>query len=339
MLLKDLNDRDFDVVIVQTNSVKLHTFIKDKIKRRCKSNQDTIIEVKTKSDLKNVRSVTGVLPPFADRWFVDVNLSGVTVKDLVDVIASGVTCAFFVTTERYKDYKELKEALKKRNITHVLDYYINYLKRLDFIYLYDAFVPEKNRMLKSLFDYVVQSYSGDIEAVFDLFLEMGNGKSITNRKQIADICGIGGLSIESFIFMLLKEPSQTEKGLRKVMKLRIQAGRELGEVYKWRTFYNFLKKSLTNMVEVKMLRISGVVYKSIHNLPNGYDDKTLSRYQKYIWRLNEIPLSRILRLLDTLGNKSWGSDVEFVEFIYKYYTRMYTDSTITKEMLALASKV
>lgn len=300
-------------------------FMKDIAKRKYKSNADSTIDVKTKSDLKRVKEVTGIIPPFADKWFVDVEIDKLELKELVGVIENSYTCSFFITVSNYRQYKTLKDMLTDRHISDVQDYYVNYLNRADIIYLYDAFVPEDKRLTKTLFDYVVQSYSGDIEALFDLFTQLGQGKKVSSRKDIADICGMGGLSIESFIFMLLKEPSKSEKGLKKVLKNRVQAGRELGQVYSWSTMYNFIHKSLRSMIEIKMLRTSGVIYKSIRNIPDGYDEKALARYQKYIWRLNEIPLSRLLRLIDSMGVTAWKTDSDYLNFVYTYFTRNYTD--------------
>lgn len=332
MLLKRLDERDYNVIILQSNSVKMTTFVRDKVKRRYKGNNDTTIDVKKTSDIKKVKEVTGIVPPFSDRWVVYVDSSNIPTKEVANMIESGSTCVFCCIVDKYKDYKSLKDELSNRKIEGVLDYYLTYLKRLDILYLYDAFVPEDRRLTKVLFDYVVQSYSGDIEAIFDLFLAIGEGKQIKTRKEIADICGIGGLSIESFIFMLTKEPSQTEKGLKKVMKLRIQAGRELGQIYHYDTFYNFLSSSIMRMIEIKMLITSGVVYKSIRGIPDRYDEKSLSRYQKYIWRLKEIPMTRLLRIRDCMGVKHWSTEADFLNFYYRFVLNSYGNKINLKEL-------
>lgn len=332
MFLKTLDERDYNVVILQSNSVKMTTFIRDKVKRKYKGNNDTVIDVNKPSDIKRVKEVTGILPPFSDKWVVYVDAMSVPIKDLVGMIETGSTCVFCCIVDKYSSYKGIKDELSKRKIEGVLDFYLTYLKRPDILYLYDAFVPEDRRLKKVLFDYVVQSYSGDIEAIFDLFLALGEGKKIETRKEIADICGIGGLSIESFIFMLVKEPSKTEKGLKKVMKLRIQAGRELGQIYHYDKFYNFLGSSIMRMIEIKMLIISGVVYKSIRGIPDGYDEKSLSRYQKYIWRLKEIPMTRLLRIRDCMGVKRWSSEADFLNFYYRFLLSSYGDKINLKDL-------
>lgn len=318
MLLRDLDDKNADcnVIILQTTSEKLRMFVQDNIKRRFKCNADTIISCNSKKDYKQIKDIINVVPPFSEKWYVNVDLDVCNDKDFIALVKEATTCVFFCNVKKYAVYKKFKEDIKQ--ISGVFDYYITYLRRNDFIYLYDAFVPESKRLQKSLFDYVVQSYSGDIEAVFDLFLELGQGKEIKSRKDIADICGLGGNSTESFIISMLKEPPTTEKGLNKVLKNRIRAGTELSEAYGLSSFYNRLRSTLMSFIQIKELLISGVVYKQIYKLPDGYDERRLSKYQRYIWKLKEIPFSRILRLYTSLGDKTWRSDIEFLNFVYRY---------------------
>lgn len=318
MFLRDLTDRgrECNVVIFQTTSDKLRMFMQDNIKRRYDCNSDTIISCTSKKDYKQVHNIMNVIPPFSKKWFIDVDLDHCNDKEFVSLVKDATTCVFFCNVKKYVTYKRFKESIK--GLEGVFDYYITYLKRYDFLFLYDAFVPEKNRLSKTLFDYVVQSYSGDIESVFDLFLELNKGREITSRKEIAEICGVGGNSVESFIISLLKDPPTTERGLKKVMKNRLVAGKELAEVYRYSSFYRLLRKTLTCFIQIKVLIISGVVYKQIRKLPEGYDEKSLVRYQRYVWRLKEIPLSRILRLYKSLGNSQWSSDIEFINFVYRF---------------------
>lgn len=318
MLLRNLDDRNMtcNVVILQTSSEKLRMFIQDNIKRRFKCNTDTIIECRGKKDYKQVKDVINVVPPFSEKWYIDVDLDACNDKDFISLVKDATTCVFFCNVTKYVTYKRFKEEIK--SVSGVFDYYINYLRKNDFIYLYDAFVPESKRLPKVLFDYVTQSYSGDIEAVFNLFLEIAGGREIKTRKDIADICGVGGNSTESFIISMLKSPPTTERGLNKVLKNRTRAGKELAEVYGYGSFYNRLRKTLTSFIQIKMLLISGVVYKQIYNLPDCYDERTLSKYQRYVWRLKEIPLSRILRLYTSLGTSIWKTDLEFLNFMYSF---------------------
>jgi hypothetical protein len=317
--LSDLDSKNLNinVVLLQTPSTKLTMFLQDKVKRKYKCKNDSIIDIGVKSDYKKVKEVLGTTPPFSDKWYVSVDLDKTMDKELIELVKQSYTCVFFCTCSKYKTFKQFKEGLK--DMTGVFDFYINYLRRPDFLYLYDAFTLSDNKLNKQLFDYAVQSYSGDIEAVFELLIHLNQGEKFENRKEIAEICGLGSLSIESYIFTLLKELSGSDKGLATVIKNRVKAGVELGEAIGFSSMYNFMSRSLLLFCELKMLVMSGIVYKTVRNLPDTFDEKALSRYQKYIWRLKEIPLSDLLRLRQCMGKKAWRSELDFLNFIYRYY--------------------
>lgn len=319
MRLSDMDSKNFEpnVVIIQTPSVKLSMFIEDKIRRLYACTNDSTIDVRVKSDLKKVKEVLGITPPFSKRWYVPVDLDKFKDKELAELIKVSSTCVFVCTCSKYVTFKQFKDSLKE--VHGVCDFYINYLKRPDFIYLYDAFVPEDKRLQKSLFDYVTQSYSGDIDVVFNLFLELAKGTVFKDRKAIADLCGIGGLSVESFIFMMLKPLSGSDKGLKKMLKLRIQAGSELAESMGYTKLYNFTAHSLMTLIQLKMLIISGDIYKEVRDLPESYDKNRLVRYQKYIWKLKTLPLSALLLLRQSMGDRAWRNEFDYLNFVYKYY--------------------
>lgn len=319
MRLSDLDAGTLDVgvVILQTPSSKMTMFLQDKLKAKYGCRSDSVIDIENKSDYKKIKSVIGMYPPFADKWFVQVNLDKFSDKELVNIIKQSTTCLFFCTCSKYKTFKSFKDALK--GVDGVCDFYIASLRRADFVYLYDAFTRKGNQLTKQLFDYVFKSYMGDVESVFDLLLQLNQGTKIESRKDITEICGIGGLSVEGYIFDLLKELSGSDKGLKTVIKNRLRAGVDLCDSISLRSMYNFMNRSIGLLCELKMLMISGVVYKSVRNLPDSFDEAALVRYQKYIWRLREIPMSRLLKLRQCIGETQWKTELDFIGFIYSYY--------------------
>lgn len=319
MQLRDLDGRasSSDVILLQTPSVKLQMFMEDKLRSKLHSSQDSIIEITDKKDLKEkLKPVVGVEPPFTSKWFVKVDLDKFYDKDLVSAIKESTTCLFFCLCGKYKTFKTFKDDLKS---VSVVDFYITYLRRNDFVYLYDVFVPKDKRLDNNLFNYVVKGYSGDLDAVLQLFLELNKGTVFKSRKAISDLIGIGGLSIDSFIFSLLKPLSGSDKGLKTVIKNRLKEGTDMSQSYSIRTMYKFMSNSIWSMIQLKQLMLNGIVYSHIHDLPECYDEKVLSRYQRYIWRLKEIPLSHLLLIKQCMGEKTWTSSVDLIGFIYRYY--------------------
>lgn len=313
----DVRGRQVNVVILQTPSTRLQLFLKDKLKLKYNCKADSIIDIDTKSDLKKIKEVIGVVPPFADRWFTSIDLDKLYDKELINLIKQSTTCCFMCTCSKYATFKKFKEDLK--DVNGVFDFYINYLRRIDFLYLYDVFVLSDNKLSKQLFDYVSQSYGNDIDTIFDLLVHLNQGEQFNSRKDITSLCGIGGASVETFIFALLKDLSGSGKGLQITIKNRVKLGVDLADELGYQSLFNFMASSLKSFCEIKMLIISGQVYKEIRHLPKSFDEKALARNQKYIWRLKTIPLSDLLLLRQCMGSHSWQSEMNFLDFVYDYY--------------------
>lgn len=309
------------VLIFQTPSVSLNMFVMDRIKHLLHSNQDTIRELTDKKGIKEVKEIYNVEPYLSDRWLVTINLEGFKGKyqDIVNMILDSSTVLFVCIADRYPTFKGFREAINRAKIQQVCELYLTYMRSDDFHFLYREIVPEKNRMPKSIADFVCQSYGADIDAEFELFNQLKDGTKVTTRKAVSEICGIGGNSIDSFVMSLLKEPPKTAKGTLTVIRNRLKAGDDLAQVYGYGTFYNYLSSCIKQLMDLKMLILSGVVYNHIPELPKGYDDKKLMRYQRYIWRVRKIPLSRLIRLKRFLGETKWNRNIELFNFVYGYY--------------------
>lgn len=329
MRLSDIDSATFNasVAIVQTASPKLSMFIQDKLKAKYGCRGEAIIDIENKTDYKKVKSILGVYPSLADKWFVRVDIDKFSDKDLIQIIKQSTTCLFFCTCSKYRNFKNFREALK--GVDGVCEFYINSLRRPDFVYLYDGLTPKDNKLTKQLFDYVYKSYMNDVEAVLNLLLQLNQGTKVESRKDITEICGLGGLSVESYVFDLLKELSGSDKGLLTVIKNRAKAGVDLADSIGLRSMYNFMVRSVKLLCELKMLMISGVVYKSVRNLPDSFDEPALARYQKYIWRLREIPLSKLLKLRQCLGETPWKTEFDFLAFLYAYYYSKASDLLVS----------
>lgn len=293
-------------------------FLMDKLKLKYGNDASTSISIETKSDIKEIRNLLGIYTSTGGKWFVYVDLDRFKeIKELLKLIESSTTCLFFVVCSKYSQFKQIKEGVSKQKV--LFDFYVTYLRRADLVYLYDCLTLSDNKLPTNLFNVVAQNYCGDIESVMNLLISMNKGTKISKKKDITDICGIGGNSTESFIFGLLKPLSGSDKGLKTVIKNRMVAGLDLCDSLGVRRFYNYLCKSLFCFIQIKQLLISGAIYKSIRGLPDTYDEKTLSRYNKFLWRLKEVPLSELLRIRKCVGNKVWKSELDFINFLYCYY--------------------
>ena len=322
MKLEDIDSKLFDpdIILLETPSIKMLQFLQDKIKRKYQVSKDTTITIENKSDYKKVKDVTGVVPFGSTKWFVEVDIDKNNNKDFINLIKQSTTCLFFCTASKYRYYKAFMDAFKGVNDINIADYYLTFLRRGDFIYLYDAFVPEDKRLASSLFTSFMKGYSSDIDAVFELLLHLAKGEKFNSMKDISDICGFGGLTVETYIFSLLRPLSGSDKGLEKVIKNRVEVGSDLGSSLGYGALYGRLTKSIKMMCELKMLIMSGVVNKRVVNIPKVFEDNGIAKYQRYIWRLKEIPMSEFLLLRQCIGSNKWYKDIDLLCFLYKYYS-------------------
>lgn len=311
MALADLDRRNYDVVMLCADSVKINLYVRDKLKAKFHSNRDTVIEVADKKGLAEVRKLSGVFPPFSDRWLAIVDMRKFTAKEICELVSQASTFVFLLEFSRYKSYKDFLSAARGK--VSVVEEYLMYLRRADILYLYDA-LAGKDKLSKPLFDFVAQGYANDVDAVLELFMRLNAGERVASRSDVIRICGMGGLTVEGYVFSLLK-PSVGKKAF----KNRVQAGRELGEAYGYPSLYWRLVRCVSAFGEIKALRIGGIVHKRLSGLPKGYDERSLVRYGKYIDRLNEIGLSEILGVYEFLRGTPWRDEADFLTFVYQLY--------------------
>lgn len=317
MRLSEIDERGTPtVVLLQTASSRLEMYVHDKLKSKLHIGPGERYEIAVKADYKRVRQLVGLNPQLGSRWLVIVDLDKQFNKDLVALIKNSTTCTFFCTCSRYKTYKDFMNSIK--GLDGVLDFYITYLRRADLLYLHDSFTTKGNALSKRLFDFVAASYSNDVDQIMELMVHLSQGEKFESEGDIREVCGTIGSSIENYVFQLLKPLSGSDKGLRLVIKRRIGVAMQIADG-EYNLLYDRLVRCLKAFCQLKMLMMAGKVYKSVDHLPDTFDEKTLVKYQRYIWRLRETPMSELLLLLQKIGKQRWRSEIDFITFIYKYY--------------------
>lgn len=339
MFLSTLNQRGIspDVVLVQCTSSLLTMFIEDKVRELLGTTQDTLFKIKSKKDLKEVHMICNIQPFQSKKWLYIVDLdSYVPDKEFFNLVKDSSTVCYFLTCSKYITYKKTKESVKNAGV--LWDFYLSYLKGADLGYLHNEYVVKTDKaslLSRDMYQYIKEGYSSDVDAVMTLLeyirLAPEDEKPIT-KQLVTDICGLGGNTLESFAMTLLKEaPKPSERSFKAIMRKRFKAGAELAEVYDdWGKFGAYLNKVVYNIMCIKELQISNAIYKSIRDLPEGYDEKTLSRYNRYLWRIKDIPMSRVLRLKAVLSERQWGSASDFMYFMYKYYELQVVSETMMR---------
>lgn len=310
-------------ILLQTGSEALKLYLRDKLKDMYSCSSNEILEIKNQSGFKQVRELAVSAPFMADKWVFVIDITSLkadVMKSLVSIIKNSTDSVFLCYCDKYAVYKSFKEKMKSEE--GFLDYYVTYLRYSDMDYLYESIVPEDNRLTQKMYKEFKKGYSSDVDAVMKLFSTLKMGIEIKTKSQITDLCGIGGNTLNSFVFSLLKNAPASEKGLITTLRNRVKSVYDLKEDYTWGQLWGYCKKILENIRDIKMLLISDDIYNSVRNLPDGYDEKALMKYQRYLYLIKGIPMTRVLRVLAMLMEQRWSNEQYFLLFIYRYYREL-----------------
>lgn len=310
--LRELGSLDRNVHMVITSSSLAEMYVYDALRERCKAGSDSIYRVEKASEFKQILELIPMQSYMADRWLFVINYSKLKsqVKASKGIFESETSC-FLITVKNYADYKEFKEICPRVN-----DMYLSFMREAEVGYL---FYPYK--MSQKNIEFIARSYGRDPERIFELLKEIRNGYKVETQKDIVKVCGASAGSVAHFVVSLLNDPPSTDKGSRMVIRNRIKQTEELIDAYGVKSFRNFLVGTVRDILDIKVLYMEGVVYKSIRDIPECYDEKRLSRYNYYFRRITEeIPYGRIVRLyVELRGMGAWYSKSQVLQFIYDYY--------------------
>ena len=322
MLLSEIDKRGklgrLNVVLLQTPSELLEIFVQDRLKMLAKANSETSFKIDSKKSLKEVASIISVEPFGAEKWFVLIDLDKVAIPDITKIITENSTCIILCTVSSYQAFKKFKDMFAE--LDDFLNYYISYFKSLDIDYVYETLVPKEYRLDDKLYLLAKKRYSGDVDVIMKLIKGVSIGLEIRDKDELTEQCGLGGATVDKFILGLLTSTPQTAKGLTLVIKNKFRQVDELQKVLDWDKTWQYSLGAIRSISDVKMLYIGGDIYKSISKLPKGYNEKRLSRYNRYLEKIKEIPFSRILQLKQLLENNRWSNYTGFEAFIYSYMT-------------------
>lgn len=317
-MISDLENLDMPVHLVQSNSSMADIYIHDTLRRVYNASVDSVITVDDKRSVAYMFELLNLMPYNADKWIFEINWkkAGKYIPKNSDVFKSE-TSVFVINVEYYKDFKEVNGFLKSCN-----QLYLSFIKHGDVKYLL-----RECDLTEKLKDFVAYTYAREPEKIFTLRKEMlEGGKEILNQKDIVKLLGASASSVLNFVLLLLNDGPKTERGEKMVYRKRVQTGLDLINAYGVSTFRNYLNSTVYDLLQLKILYLEGVVYDRVRDLPDGYDEKKLSRYGYCLNKIeHEIPYNKLLRLysiLQSKENKRWYSEEDFLSFIYSYYSEM-----------------
>ena len=310
--LVDLTSEERNVHLLSTNSSMAEMYVYDALKRTCNATLESVYEINKKADFQEMLELINMQPYMADKWLFILEYDKVKslIKQYIKVFDIETSC-FLIKCKKYSDFKEFKEMYSKAN-----DMYLSVMRSNDVQYLLKGYELSPNMV-----DFIGKSYYRDPEKIFMLIKELDNGLELKSTKDVVRVCGVSSGSVVSFTFLMLADMPKSSKGLSMVLKKRIQIANDLIAAYGVSSFRNFFLASVRDILDIKTLYMEGVIYRSIREIPDCYDEKKLSRYNIYLRKIVEdIPYDRILRLYFALKKSGkWYNKISMVQFIYDYY--------------------
>ena len=313
--LKDLKNIEKRVYLVMTSSNLAEIYVYDTLKQRCSATLESILEVNSSSSFKGMLELVNVQPNLSDSWLFVIDYKKVksSLRKVMGIFQSK-TSIFLIKVNNYKEFKEAKESLK-----FACDLYLECIRRDDVMDLLRDF-----KLSQSVKDFVAYSYYREPEKVFELCNELKNGAEIETPKDVVKLCGESMGSIQKLVFQLLEDAPKTERFLQRSYKKRVASVWVLCDTFAPKTAYNYIKSSVKDILDIKMLYMKGVIYDRIKGLPECYDEGKLSKYNYQLKSITDnISYERILLLYNMLSSTGrWYSPEDGISFLYKYYLEL-----------------
>lgn len=331
MLLYQLDSelKNIKILLYQANSINMSIFINDRIKKLCNVTQESVLEISNTKALKEAIQRSVIVPFGADRWVFFVDIDKVSYKEVLKAQDMNKTALYVLMTNRYRVFKAVKRSA--RDIDCFSDMYVNYLRKKDFTYVYDIVIPKDKKLKPDLYEFVVRNYLSDVDALFILFRAINSEEEIKAKSDIIEICGLGKNSVEKFLFSVLGYTTNSAKGLQRGISNRFKLGMELVDTLGCLEFHKRVLKFAKTLCDIKMICISGRAYKQVLKVPKGFNDTDILKCNRYMSKIAEIPLPKILQVRLLLERNTWYSVLDFERFLLDYY-RIVVGETAKKRV-------
>ena len=287
------------------------------LKKATNGNKDTVIYVNKKSDVEEMSDLSLVMPMNAEQWLFIISYDKVKRhrRKIIELIKQkNPSSKYLISFDKYVDFKRFNDDLGSM----VNSMYLKNLNQKDVRFLF-----RKYKFDKDLFQFIFYSYRSEVEKMMTLLSFLDMGQTVKSRKDVTDLVGVSTGSIQHFIFQLLGKKPLSLKSQGIIVKNRTVTISELAKVYGVRQLKGIITNSVKDILDIKSLNLTGVLYKSIDKIPEGYDSTRLLKYKPFYAKILDVPYIRILDLYLLLYNeRSWNSGLDMYRFIYTYYRNL-----------------
>lgn len=316
-MLADLNSEK-SVVLFYSNSSLAYDYVYDKLRHRAKATRDTVFSVKTAKQFDEMMEMVVYPPMQGEKWVFQVDLTRLdskfrkVLKNLV-----GVETAYIIAKAKNWD-----QFSKLSGTAGVVDLPLSYMNADNVSFLLSRYVSHDDIY------FIARNYPTD--TVFEIFMYAlrvcVNGKKSLTRKEIIGEFGSGVSSARDLVFNLVKDFKGSERSQKTQIKNRLKELNSLIEINGVRRTYNTLLREITNFMIIQELYLTGVIYKSLKQIPpgTGYNEDllhSLGKYQYSLQRILDINFNRLVFLHVEITENRWTSKADVLEFVYRYYNK------------------
>lgn len=332
----DYVKEDLKVLMCYTTEDRTMSFVEDKLIENLGCTRGYVKEIKSLKGLKNADADARVYPIDSDCWLFKINCDKREnlFNPIIKNLENNVSGVYLLYTTKYYIYKRFIDD-KKMQSYGIQGLYLDRLDKEDIIYLYDN-VVKNNTLSKQLTSYVVENYGSDVDSLWKLFTALNTGAEFKTKKDIVQVCGTGGNTIQKLLLGILKSKTKKDmagkptderglesynKGIKVIIRNKTKSFNELLGAYNIRYIQKGMISLVSALCDLKVLYISGDLYKKELNkeVLKGYDEKNINRGMKYWYTIHELSLKELLYLRYNLEYSVWQDIADFELFLYKYY--------------------
>lgn len=285
-------------------------YVKDKIRDMSGANSSSMLDVNNKSTFMSAMDMCQVAPMIAESWVFILHYDKVSKLMYANKAVFDSSYAYFII--EVKNYKEFLDV--KKNISVDLELYLSYIGFYDVEYLFRGF-----KIHEKIINFIAKSYRDSPESIFTLLKWVQEGAKLEERSDVVDLIGKPTGTVSSFAIMLLEDSKKVYT--EKLFSNRLNTIQDLCGIYGFSSLRNFLMASVKDILDIKILWLVGTIYDKIWDLPEGYDTKRLSRYNRLLPVIIGLPYEKILNLYMMLNSCYWRTDIDMLNFMYKYYKK------------------
>lgn len=310
-------------IVVYCDSPSLQFELLKLLQKGAGCNTDTIIKVENTKDLNEAKATVLTAPFWGGKWFIDVDADKLSVGDVVSSFR--INSPYSLTVHwvtKYATYKKLKDLdVVKKNTVKVNFYYMGKLSYDCVLRLHDIYkIDDKPLLSEKLLKFVGKNYTYDVQGVCDLFSMLRSGNEVKSQKDIVELIGVGGNSIDRFLIKLLTTSYSTEKGLKIVLRNRLKLLNDLNVTYDYSMIKRIMNSNIDGLISLKQLQIMGKLNKIQTEIPDSFNPKKITKLRRYEKKLKEdvsLPMLLNLKML-LVKHNTFNAEQDLLLVVYEY---------------------